>query len=289
MKRLWCGGRRVARALHAVVSWGLVGIVALQTFYVGWAVLVQPGDWRFHTNLGHAIGGAIVVAMLFCAIGWMPARFWLAGLGLYALYSMQYLYLYWPSEAFRFLRAFHAPNALLIFGGALYLARASWRLFAQAGPPRAARLAVILGAGCLVIASGRLAGAGVEQGSGTARPVVLAEATEADVPTAYRTMTSPFPLGDARAREVGRDLVVSRCTVCHGTDLTGQTVGRVEAASLVESARTRSAAFLMWAVSEGSRRGMPAWKAQLTEEERWQVVAFLKSLAGGARPGGTAP
>jgi mono/diheme cytochrome c family protein len=34
----------------------------------------------------------------------------------------------------------------------------------------------------------------------------------------------------------------------------------------------------MWAISEGSQRGMPSFRSELSEVQRWQLVAFIKSL-----------
>ncbi len=55
-------------------------------------------------------------------------------------------------------------------------------------------------------------------------------------------------------------------------------MGSVRSADLTQAATTRSEQFLMWAISEGSQRGMPPWQAGLSEEERWHLVTFIKSL-----------
>lgn len=50
-------------------------------------------------------------------------------------------------------------------------------------------------------------------------------------------------------------------------------------AALVATARTRSAAEIFWITRQGVKMtGMPAWQYRLTDDEIWDVVAFLRVL-----------
>lgn len=157
MKPLFQVVKSSARVGYAALAWALAGLVVVQVFYAGHAVLVNPGDWAAHRTLGDLFSPPIFAMFVFALLGLMPGRFVLYSVALFVLYSLQYLFLFLPAPA--------------------------WR------------------------------------------------------------------------------------SCGHSTPLT-------------QSAAVRSEQFLMWAVSEGSARGMPAWKSQLSEQERWYVVAFIKSLVG---------
>lgn len=96
------------------------------------------------------------------------------------------------------------------------------------------------------------------------------------MPEPYKAMENPTAGNDDATVAAGRELAVRNCSVCHGAGLSGNAV--VGAPDLMYAAATRSEQFLLWAISEGSRYGMPAWKARFSEEQRWQIIAFLKSL-----------
>lgn len=89
------------------------------------------------------------------------------------------------------------------------------------------------------------------------------------------------------------ELYREHCSVCHGSDCTGDGPYALRltpqpanfiAPSAVER---RSPTYLFWRNSEGNRvepffgRGsaMPPWKHHLSETEIGQIVAFLKTLA----------
>jgi mono/diheme cytochrome c family protein len=90
------------------------------------------------------------------------------------------------------------------------------------------------------------------------------------------------PLG-ADAAEEGAKLFKTNCETCHGAQGYGD--GPIAEAldpkpkNLVEFAPAVEDDFLYWNVAEG-RPGtsMPPWKNILTEEQIWQVVAFIRTL-----------
>jgi len=95
-----------------------------------------------------------------------------------------------------------------------------------------------------------------------------------NVPAEQRQRANPFA-EDSRAVTSGEKLFEENCSKCHGKNAEGR--GRRPA---LRSARVRDASpgELEWLLTNGSlRNGMPSW-ARLPEQQRWQLVAFLKSL-----------
>lgn len=83
--------------------------------------------------------------------------------------------------------------------------------------------------------------------------------------------------------EAGKALYVQNCLSCHGA--TGKGDGEAAAymtprpASLGSPAiASQSDGTFFWKISTG-RGLMPPWKPVLTDEQRWQVVAYLRTLA----------
>ncbi|CAB3684783.1 c-type cytochrome [Achromobacter piechaudii] len=88
--------------------------------------------------------------------------------------------------------------------------------------------------------------------------------------------------GPERIRR-GDTLFRANCVQCHGAP--GQApepyaLGLNPApASLVASARERPATEIFWIVRQGIKMtGMPAWQYRLTDEQIWDVVAFMRVL-----------
>ncbi len=122
------------------------------------------------------------------------------------------------------------------------------------------------------------------------------ERWSARIPDAYTGVTPPFALDDAEVIAKGQALYMQHnCWMCHGQKGDGQgpfspglsprPIDFTDAALM----QRLSDAYLFWRLSEGGAQppflsAMPAWKAMLSEEERWQLVAYLRSLASGKAP-----
>lgn len=83
----------------------------------------------------------------------------------------------------------------------------------------------------------------------------------------------------------GSRLYRANCAQCHGGPGVAPqpyALGLNPApAALVGSARTRTAAEIFWLTRQGIKMtGMPAWQYRLTDDEIWDVVAFLRVLPG---------
>jgi mono/diheme cytochrome c family protein len=96
----------------------------------------------------------------------------------------------------------------------------------------------------------------------------------AKVPEKDRQKRSSI-LDDPDAVVAGAKIFGQNCASCHG----GEAAGKDNHPNL-HSGRIRSATpgELLWLLTNGSmKNGMPSW-SRLPEPQRWQVVAFLKSL-----------
>lgn len=90
----------------------------------------------------------------------------------------------------------------------------------------------------------------------------------------------PNPLADdPDAIAAGKKLFEQHCAKCHGT----AAEGRKKAPSLqVEEVQRAAPGTLFWILTNGVvRRGMPVW-SKLPEQQRWQLVSFIKSLGHSA-------
>ncbi len=111
--------------------------------------------------------------------------------------------------------------------------------------------------------SGVLAVAGVGNGMWLSR-----------VPEKDRAKPNPMA-GDATAVAAGAKLFRQNCEKCHGAE----GVGTVKKPPL-NTARVQQATpgELFWLLKNGSlKNGMPSW-TRLPEEQRWQIVSYLKTL-----------
>ncbi len=95
-----------------------------------------------------------------------------------------------------------------------------------------------------------------------------------EVPEKARQRRDPFE-GDAGAVAVGGKLFERHCAECHGGSAQGTRKGPTLLGNEVKQAAPGS---LFWILTNGVvRKGMPVW-SKLPEQQRWQLVTFLKSL-----------
>jgi mono/diheme cytochrome c family protein len=96
----------------------------------------------------------------------------------------------------------------------------------------------------------------------------------AKVPDKDRTRQNPFA-DNASAQAAGARLFKQNCASCHGDDAAGKDHHPSLLSDRVRSARPGE---LQWLLTNGSmRNGMPSW-SRLPEQQRWQIITFLKSL-----------
>jgi mono/diheme cytochrome c family protein len=123
----------------------------------------------------------------------------------------------------------------------------------------------------------------------TAKPAENAEAGEAvdqAIPAEYAGKTNPME-SNTDAVAAGKTVYEANCLSCHGE--TGAGDGPAGASlnpkpgDLIEVAANDSVDRIFWRVSEGGmmapfNSSMPAWKGVLSEDERWQVISYIKTL-----------
>jgi mono/diheme cytochrome c family protein len=101
----------------------------------------------------------------------------------------------------------------------------------------------------------------------------------AEAPEEARERKNPFE-GDAQALAVGRKLFEQHCAECHGKNAGGT---RKAPSLLPAEVQQAPAGTLFWILTNGVvRQGMPVW-SKLPEQQRWQIVTFLRSLSAHPR------
>ncbi|SRR5258708_3755862 len=94
------------------------------------------------------------------------------------------------------------------------------------------------------------------------------------VPEKDRGRQNPFD-SQSDAVAAGAKLFHQNCASCHGSEATGQ---KKHPNLHSEHVRNATPGQLEWLLKNGSmKNGMPPW-SKLPEQQRWQLVTFLKSL-----------
>jgi mono/diheme cytochrome c family protein len=105
------------------------------------------------------------------------------------------------------------------------------------------------------------------------------------VPAPYRGMGNPLPKTPETIR-AGGTLYGERCAACHDPSGTGHGDAGLalypSPALLADLIRMPRAIdeYLLWAISEGGARfgtRMPAFKDTLSEEQIWQIIAYMRA------------
>lgn len=85
-----------------------------------------------------------------------------------------------------------------------------------------------------------------------------------------------------RSANRGRRIFAQRCAVCHGDKgagdgPAGKSISPQAADLTAYEVQDQSDGALYWKIGEG-RVAMPAWKAILDDDERWNLVNYIRSL-----------
>lgn len=143
-------------------------------------------------------------------------------------------------------------------------------------------LALVVLAGLATAGSIDAAGNGADSQKATRykyQDDALVYAELAKAPEKARVRRNPMA-SDPDAISAGGNLFDQHCAECHGDAAEGSRKGP---SLLKEPVQDATPGTLFWLLTNGVvRRGMPVW-SKLPEPQRWQLVAFLKSL--GRAPG----
>jgi mono/diheme cytochrome c family protein len=94
------------------------------------------------------------------------------------------------------------------------------------------------------------------------------------VPEQLRERANPVA-AEPQAHLVGAKLFEQHCAACHGSNAEGK--GRKPSLHRSE-VQNATDGELFWLLTNGNiRHGMPSW-SRLPDEQRWQIVSFLKRL-----------
>lgn len=94
------------------------------------------------------------------------------------------------------------------------------------------------------------------------------------VPDEDRPRTNPFA-HQGQAGSAGKQLFADNCAKCHGADANGH-ANRPSLRS--ERIRHATDGELAWMLKNGNPyKGMPPWSS-LPEQQRWQIIAYLRTL-----------
>ena len=119
------------------------------------------------------------------------------------------------------------------------------------------------------------------------------------VPAAYSRIQVPKHVWtDAKMIARGKEISAAKCAVCHGVKGDGKGPGAaslpLKPADLTDARMVAEMPgnFWMWRVSEGGlvepfrSKGstMPAWKLDLSMDDRWAVIAYAHTLSGHRGP-----
>lgn len=100
-------------------------------------------------------------------------------------------------------------------------------------------------------------------------------------PQSADQLKNPYA-GNTTATTAGKTLYQQFCAICHGDKgkgdgLAGMTLKPRPANFTKEAIQTQTDGAIYWKITEG-KAPMAAYKAVLTEQQRWQLVNYIRTL-----------
>jgi mono/diheme cytochrome c family protein len=120
----------------------------------------------------------------------------------------------------------------------------------------------------------------------------MMERHRAPAPEEYAGLTNPVP-ADEESLARGEEIYGRLCASCHGDGGMGDGPAAENLdpapAPIAHTSRMLGDDYLFWRVTEGGHdfeTAMPAWDQALTEQERWDVINYVRALGRGTAPPG---
>jgi len=162
------------------------------------------------------------------------------------------------------------------------------------------RLSVVVLAAALAVSLVGILGPAFRSAHAGGRPGhAHGDHVHATVPAAYATAHVPARVWtDPRMIARGQEIFAAKCALCHGEKGDGKGPGAanlpLKPADFTDGKMVAEMAgnYWVWRVSEGGlvepfrSKGstMPAWKSELSMEDRWAVIAYSHALSGHRGP-----
>ncbi|MDT8307598.1 MAG: cytochrome c [Anaerolineae bacterium] len=130
---------------------------------------------------------------------------------------------------------------------------------------------------------------GMMPGMGMGRDSGMMERYRVTVPSEYASLTNPVEATED-SLERGGELYTTYCATCHGDGGMGDgpTAANLDPApvAIAHTAQMMGDNYLFWRISEGGaiepfNSAMPAWKGVLDEQQRWDVINYVRALGAG--------
>jgi len=104
-----------------------------------------------------------------------------------------------------------------------------------------------------------------------------------DAPKEAKQLENPYAENDAKAIAKGKKIFQKICWTCHGVEAKGDGPAGVNLVPKPTDLTTlniknQKDGELFWKVSNG-KAVMPAYKDLLSENQRWQLVTYIKTLS----------
>lgn len=124
----------------------------------------------------------------------------------------------------------------------------------------------------------------VASGPGFARQSGMMERHHAEVPAEYADLVNTTPADEDSLRR-GQMVYAAQCETCHGAagmgdGPAGQALDPAPA-PIAHTSQMLGDGYLYWRISEGGHdfaTAMPAWHDALSEQARWDVINYVRSL-----------